>query len=273
MIHRTALSMMIVLAVPGVSAAQAPTRTVPPPLPPVDGGDDVHSILGRYVAAWRGADEMELEDTIVVGFDITDEEEGEYHIVLPPEGAAELREGRATSALVVFETDRATLRRLDRGELNALTAMAQARSTDPIPLIPRFDEDFEWTPEAREIVIPLMFHFWNREWPEIIRFGAGTTRTTHGGNMAALYYDTGLRTAWGQIEPGMHVNADAADQTNPLPSLFVMTRGAVHARLDGRAMMLHEGETVFVPAGMTHEFWAEAGEYGEFILLMFGDGA
>lgn len=28
-----------------------------------------------------------------------------------------------------------------------------------------------------------------------------------------------------------------------------------------------------VPAGMTHEFWAEQGQYGEFVLVMFGEGA
>lgn len=267
---RISIAMMAFLALPSVSVAQTST---PPPLPPVEGGDGVRSILGRYAAAWRGTEEMELEDTVVVGFDITDEEDGEYHVVLPPEGAAELREGPAAGALVVFETDGATLRRLDRGELNALTAMAQARSTDPIPLIPRFADDFEWTPEARGFVIPLIFHFWNREWPEVVRYGASAARTVHGASAVTLYYDAGLRSAWYRLEPGMHINEDPRDQTNPFPSLFVVTRGAFSARFDGEERTLSEGETVLVPAGMAHEFWAADGEAGEFILIMFGDGA
>jgi hypothetical protein len=38
-------------------------------------------------------------------------------------------------------------------------------------------------------------------------------------------------------------------------------------------MTLKEGHAVFVPPGMAHEFWAAEGEYGELVVLMFGEGA
>jgi quercetin dioxygenase-like cupin family protein len=71
----------------------------------------------------------------------------------------------------------------------------------------------------------------------------------------------------------MHVNAEAKDQTNPFPSLFIFTRGAIQARLGGEERTCTEGEAVLVPAGMTHEFWARPDQYGELILIMFGEGA
>ena len=38
-------------------------------------------------------------------------------------------------------------------------------------------------------------------------------------------------------------------------------------------MVLSEGQAVVIPPGMTHEFWAETGQYGECIYLAFGQGA
>lgn len=251
----------------------AQEMTQPPPITIDNEDDGAEEILKRYAKAWRGEEEMELRGETVLAFWVTGEKGGEYHVLLPPEGAARLAEGAADSFTFGFETDLETLRRLDRGEWNAFTAMGQARGTDPIPLVPKTPEGFEWTPENRGYFIPLLFHFWNREWPETIRFGEGTTRLVHGGNAAIFYYDRGLRSAWYQIKPGMHVNEDPADQTNDFHTLVIMSRGAVSSRLGGIERELREGEAVFIPAGMPHEVWAGPAQYGECIILMFGEGA
>jgi D-lyxose ketol-isomerase len=107
----------------------------------------------------------------------------------------------------------------------------------------------------------------------VIPFGDGLTRNVHGANSAIFYYQRGIRTGWYQVEPGMHVNRSEADQTNPFPSLFIMTRGRIQARLGGELLELEEGQAVLVPAGMAHEFWAEEDQYGELVLVMFGEGA
>ena len=60
---------------------------------------------------------------------------------------------------------------------------------------------------------------------EIIPFGAETTRVVHGAGMGVLYYQRGLRSAFFHIKPGQHINADPKDQTNPFPSLFIVTGG------------------------------------------------
>jgi hypothetical protein len=36
---------------------------------------------------------------------------------------------------------------------------------------------------------------------------------------------------------------------------------------------LREGRTVFVPAGMIHQFWTDTAEGLEFVIIMFGEGA
>jgi mannose-6-phosphate isomerase-like protein (cupin superfamily) len=255
------------------AAGQVLQPTVPPQLAVLDNSrDDARTILDRYAAAWRG-DQFVLADTMVFGFRIRGEGGGEYHAVLAPDGTARLNDGPAEATLPFFETDITFLRRLDRGDLNALTAMGQARPTDPVPLIPRFPPGFRWTPETQALYMPLAFHFWNREHPKIVRFGEGTTRLVHGGNATVLFYTAGLRTAWYQIEPGMHINAEADEKDNPFPTLIIMTRGIMQAQIDGEWRLLSEGEAVYIPARMTHEFRAGPDQYGEFIIIMYGEGA
>lgn len=274
---RTTLSLSLIIAglvfmaVIGGALAQDMTR---PPLAGLHNEQDsARRILERYAEAWRGKQEMELRGATVLAFWVEGDGGGEYHITLSPDGPGRLDEGTPDDYDFGFETDIETLRRLDRGEWNALTAMGQARGPDPIPLIPKMPEGFEWTPEERAYVLPLLFHFWNREWPERVLFGEGTTREVHGANAAVLYYTEGLRSAWYQVKAGMHVNADPSDQTNEFDTLVIVTRGALMSRLGAVERLLSEGEAVFIPAGMTHEFWAEEGQYGEVVIVMFGEGA
>ncbi len=251
----------------------AEDMTRPPAVSAENRGDGARTILERYARAWRGREEADLRGETVLAFRVSGEAGGEYHVVLPVEGPGRAGEGIPETYGFGFETDIETLRRLDRGEWNAFTAMGQARGGDPIPLVPVTPEGFEWTAENRAYFIPLLFHFWNRDWPERLLFGEGTTRFVHGANATIFYYAEGLRSAWYQVKAGMHVNADRADQTNEFDTLVIMSRGAVMCRLGGVERVLREGEAVFIPAGMRHEFWAEPDQYGEFIILMFGEGA
>jgi len=258
---------------PSTPAYAQANRTVPPPVPNVDNReDDAREILQRYVEAWRGPEEMALPDTLVVGFRFSGPGGGDFHAVLAPDGYAQLRPGLPPETLY-FHGDMEILRRLDRGELSAMTAMGRAHMSDSTPLDFHMPEGFQLTPERQAIFLPFVFHFFNRDWPEVARFGQGTTRFVHGGNSAILYYDLGLRSSFYQIESGMHINEAVDQQTNPFPSLFIVIRGAFQARLGGQERPLREGEAVLVPAGMTHEFWAGPEEYGEMIMIAFGEGA
>lgn len=268
---------LLILVISSCSGAheQQTEMTLPPPVRAADNsGDDAKTILERYAVAWQGRAEMPaMKRSEVMALWVTGEKGGEFTVFLEPDGPARLAEGIAEDFSGGFRTSIETLRRLDRGEISAMTAMGRAHWSDPADMDPVLPPGQGFTPELQARFLPLTFHFWNRDWPEIIRFGEGTTRFVHGGNAAILYYDRGLRTAWYQLKEGMHVNSDPADQTNPFPSLFVVTRGNCRARLGGEELRLQEGMAVHVPAGMTHEFWAGPGEYGEVVLIMWGAGA
>jgi len=223
--------------------------------------------------AVHGAYRLAFSRDLVVAFWITGQGGGEYHIVLPQEKPATVGDGVPPQYDLGFALELDFLRRLDRGELNALTAMGQARSSDPTPLVSRPGPQFNALPDAALLLRRLSFHFWNRDWPETVRFGDGTTREVHGGNATVFYYDNELRSAWYQLKGGMHINADPTLQKNNYPQMVIVTRGRFRGRFDGQDRLLNEGDTVLIPAGMASEFLADADQYGEFVWLGFGPGA
>jgi mannose-6-phosphate isomerase-like protein (cupin superfamily) len=236
------------------------------------------SILEEYVADFR--EDPSAKGPVTFGISISGEGGGDWHVVVARrnEGdelaSVELREGAAPEPTFRYLTDAATLARLHRGELNALTAMARARMSDAVPMDIDTMEGFAPDGDFVAVVLPLTFHFWTRGVPEIVPFGdKSLTREVHGGNASIFYYQPGFRSGWFQIENGQHVNAEPRDQVNPFPSMLVITRGRTEAKIGGRQLTLHAKQTVLIPAGVSHEFWNPYDEPAEGILLMFGEGA
>lgn len=250
-------------------------RTSPPPLTgPDNRADDARAILERYRAAWEArAAEFQLAEKTILVFRVSGTGGGDYQLILQSNGRAELAEGLPEKHDGGFRTDIETLRRLDRGEINHMTAMGRANWHDPAAMDPILPPGVKPSAELLGRLLPLAFHFWNREHPVTVRFGEGTSRLVHGGNATVIHYDRGLRSAWYQLEEGMHVNAEPADQVNPFASLFIVIRGSFQARIGGELRVLRQGMALVVPAGLSHEFWAGPGEYGELIMICWGEGA
>jgi mannose-6-phosphate isomerase-like protein (cupin superfamily) len=263
------------LALGGGALSQAPRVDRPEITPDIASAtaDSAELILTRFTEAWRGKEETNVPERLTVAFWIEGPGGGDFHVELTNDPSPPLQKGAPQRFDFGYQTDVETLRRIDSGDLSALTAMAQARSSDPTPMRPRMPEGFKGTREALDPILKTSFHFWNRSWPETIRFGEGTGRSVHGAVGTIFYYERGFRSAWFQVKPGMHVNADPRDQSNPFSSLLVPIRGEIQAKFNGEERTMKEGEAIFIPAGMTHEFWAKPDQYAEAVLIMFGEGA
>jgi mannose-6-phosphate isomerase-like protein (cupin superfamily) len=168
-----------------------------------------------------------------------------------------------------FTVEADTLAKIDRAEMTALTAMGKAFSTDVTPMDIEMMEGADFDP----FILTFTFHFWTRGTPEIINFREVDTRFIHGGNAALIYYQPGFRSGFGYLMPGQHANADPRSRTNPFPSMFIFTGGRATARLDGVDQEVSDGQIIFIPAGMSHEFLNPYDEPAEFLLFMFGEGA
>jgi mannose-6-phosphate isomerase-like protein (cupin superfamily) len=234
-------------------------------------------ILRSYVEDFQS--DPAAAEPMAFGIKVSGEGGGEWQVVV---GGAkkdaggyrvELQSGLPSSPAAIYTLDLATLRKIDRGEINALTAMGRARASDPAPMDIEFISGFQ--PDAGFIarLLPFTFHFWTRGTPETVRFDKERSREVHGANMIVFYYQEGLRSAWGQVEKGQHINKDPKDQTNPFPTMFIGIRGKAIARIAGREVTLQAGQMVFIPAGVSHEAWNPYDEPAEVIILMFGEGA
>jgi mannose-6-phosphate isomerase-like protein (cupin superfamily) len=165
------------------------------------------------------------------------------------------------------------LNKVYRGEVNALTSMAKAFSSDYAPMDIDAMEGFTPAEDFGATVVPFTFHFWTKGLPEIVPFAPEMTRETHGANAGVFYYQPGLRSAWFDIRPGQHVNEDEKSRDNPFPSMLILTRGEVTAIIGGVETTFREGSMMFIPAGVSHEFINNGDKPAFGFLFMFGDGA
>jgi mannose-6-phosphate isomerase-like protein (cupin superfamily) len=235
--------------------------------------DTVAAILERFVADFRG--DSAIHDALTFSVQIGDEH---WHVIAGPAASGQprevaLRTGEPATPTFYFRMDRDTLQRIDRGELNALTAAVQAFSTDPAPLRVGLMDGAPRSPEALNVMQRALFHFWTRGNPEVIPFGDAFTRSTHGTDAVVLYYQRGFRSGWFSLKPGQHANKDPRSQVNPFPTLLIVTSGHVKGRIGGREIDGRAGQAVLIPASTTHEFWNTSDKPVEGLLIMFGGGA
>lgn len=237
-------------------------------------------ILDRYVADFRH--DQAAAEPITFGVRVSGEGGGDWHVVVGGKKSSDgkgydvtLHKGFPADPCVYYTVDVKTLRDLDAGKLNALTAMAKAFSSDVTPMDIELVDGF--SPPSADFFtmkfVPLTFHFWTRGTPEIVPFGSSMTRPVHGGHASILFYQKGLRSAWVEVRKGDHVNADPRMQANPFPSMLIGISGRCEAKIDGETVVLEAGHMLFIPPNVKHEFWNEHDEPAQAILLMFGDGA
>ena len=188
-------------------------------------------------------------------------------------GSIKVLDGFPDEPTIYFKTTKWALEDIYHGKMNPLTGAVKAFSTDYAPFDLEVMDGYQPGPDFVGKVLPLMFHFWTKGTPEIIPFGPHYARNTHGAQATVFYYQPGFRSGAGTIFPGQHANEHPSSKSNPFPSLFIITKGKVLARLDGKDQEISENNAIFVPPGMDHEMLNPYDEPVHFILLMFGDGA
>ncbi len=258
----TAISLLTISQEPAASQEkQAPEKSA-------------EQIIESYVQDFRS--DRFAADPMVFGVRVPGE--GEWHVRVKgkKQGNAwevELGKGPSPEPTFVYQIEAETLRAIDRGEINPLTAQGKAFTGDYTPMSISQMEGYRPTLEQNAAINPFSFHFWTRGFPEVIPFGETLTRTAHGAQFVALYYQTGLRTAWANIEPGGRVRDDPREQAMPFPMLIIGIQGTAEGEVDGVRVSLPAGTAVFVPPQATHLWWNDTDQPASAILVMFGEGA
>jgi putative sterol carrier protein len=202
---------MVLIIFLGISFLNSLGYSLPVKISPLDqpqtkAEKTAQEILSDFVNSYR--EKAEPDESQIFGIQIQGEGGGEWTVGVEPGKKISLLQGKPLRPTFFFTMDLATLRKIYQGDLNALTAMGRARSSETAPADLQFMEGFSPTPDILGKILPLTFHFFTLGSPEIIPYGEKYSRFIHGGNMVIFYYEQGLRTAWAQIKKGMVINRD-----------------------------------------------------------------
>lgn len=237
---------------------------------------EVEKILTSYVEDY--SNDRHAKEKRIVGVEVP-QVDGKWTIKITGEKIGEkkwevsLIEGLPTIPTYVYRIELKTLRAINNGEINALTAQAKAFSSDYAPMDVHEIKDYKPTEDDDSALNAFSFHFWTKGFPEVIPFRPDATRMAHGSGVTIFYYEKGLRTGWYNILPGERVREDAREQAMPFPMMGVVIKGSAKGIVDGAPITVSEGNTVFIPANVHHKWWNESNEPVELILIMFGKGA
>lgn len=236
-------------------------------------GIDVAGILNAFARDYE--QDVTLKSDLIFGIKVDDQFYQVTAIAKTNKSPAKVTvsPGEPVVPTFYFLTDAATLQKIDRGSLNALTGAAKAFDTDSAPFDADVMEGFEPGEGFINTLLTTMFHFWTKGVPERIPFGLNFTRFTHGAQACVFYYLEGFRSAFVAVKKGQHANRDERSKSNPFPTLFIATRGSGMMIINGVTSKIDQGEAILIPAGMAHEFYNENEDPLEGILLMFGEGA
>jgi len=196
--------------------------------------------------------------------------ETEWHVISGGEGGVTYGPGLLDSAETTLSMSYDTLQKLYSGQWSGLTAAGRAHFRDPAPL------EFSLPPgmhplEAMRRGYFFVTHFFSADVPTRIRFGPGKTRKIHGAGAAALFYTTGLRSAYYCVTPDDKLNADGA--RDPMHQAFIIIGGKGMATIGERRFAVEGGEAVYIPPETVHMLETGGPEPLELIWLAWGERA
>ena len=172
---------------------------------------------------------------------------------------------------IIFKFSKEILTQIYTGEMTGLTAIGREKMSDKTPLDFELGPETQITPSLLNQFYKFIQHFFNPTNPEKIIIDKSHSRMVHGAWALPLFYHTGFRSAWYQIEKGQKLNEPG--DTNPFPQAFIILSGKGYAKLGDNTVNLRAGEAYFIPPGSDHVVWTDQDAPLCLIYLAWGDNA
>ncbi|RKY85364.1 hypothetical protein DRQ09_07390 [candidate division KSB1 bacterium] len=206
----------------------------------------------------------------IIQFNIKDDEQMVNYWVNLMEGST-VNTGKNKEAFIIFISDKLTLTKIYKGELNALTAAGRAKLSDraPLDILPGKGVSF-----SQEFLLYLYYYlcnFFNTAEIKRIKFGSDYSRFIHGAYAVALFYDKNFRSAWYEIKKGERLNKEG--DTNPFPQLLIIIEGNGFLKYGDKTVEIKKGEAIYIPPDTVHILWTEGNKPLRIIWLAWGEKA
>lgn len=176
-----------------------------------------------------------------------------------------------SASQVILSSDLDTLEAIISGKLTGLTAMGRENLSDDTPLDFRPNPDTPLNPAMMARLITFVQRFFNPSFPEKIELGREHARLVHGAWAIPMFYHTGMRSAWYELEKGQRLNGPG--DTNPFPQAFVIIKGKGQAKFGDFTGEVQAGQAYYIPPATEHILWNESDDPLNLIFLAWGEGA
>ena len=172
---------------------------------------------------------------------------------------------------VILKCSLDTLSAIVNGEMTGLTAMGRENMSDTTPLDFQLGPETKLTPENMALLLRFVQRFLNPTLPEKVALDRSHARLVHGGWAIPMFYHSGFRSAWYQLDRGQQLNGPG--DTNPFPQALVFISGSGYAKFGESSQEVHAGEAYYIPPGSEHIVRNESDEPLNLIFLAWGEGA
>lgn len=172
---------------------------------------------------------------------------------------------------IIFTLSEDTLEKIYSGEMSGFTAIGRENMSDKTPLDFALGPDTQMNPKLLNQLYKFIQHFFNPTKPEKIIIDKSHSRLVHGAWALPLFYHTGFRSGWYQIEKGQKLNEPG--DTNPFPQAFIIISGEGYAKIGENVVEVAAGEAYFIPPKSDHVVWTDKDTALSLIYLAWGEKA
>lgn len=211
------------------------------------------------------------EEKLKIQFQIKPENETWFLDTDPEEPSVLVNSLPSGEPQIIFTLNEDTLEQIYSGEITGFTAIGRENLSDKTPLDFELGPNTQMNPELLNQFYRFIQHFFNPTHPEKIIMGKAHCRLVHGAWALPMFYHTGFRSGWYQIEKGQTLNEPG--DTNPFPQAFIIINGSGYAKLGENVVEVSAGEAYFIPPGSDHVVWTEKEIPLSLIYLAWGDKA
>lgn len=182
-----------------------------------------------------------------------------------------IKPGTINNPDITFMFSEETLSAIHSGKITGLTAVGRENMSDETPLNFRLGLNVTMTPDLMNKLLNFIQRFFNPTYPEVVKLEKEFARLVHGAWAIPMFYHTGFRSAWYQVEKGQQLNEPG--DTNPFAQAFVIVEGHGYAKIGDNSISVHSGEAFFIPPETEHMLWTEDDGPLKLIYLAWGENA
>lgn len=172
---------------------------------------------------------------------------------------------------IIFSLSQETLSAIYSGETTGLTAMGRENISDQTPLDFTLGKDVNMTPDLMANLLAFVQRFFNPTLPEKVTLDKSSARFVHGGWAIPMFYHSGFRSGWYQLDKGQRLNEPG--DTNPFQQAFIIISGNGYAKIGDNSVDVTAGEAYYIPPQTEHILWNEDPEPLCLIYLAWGEKA